>query len=162
MILRNQSSHRRPRPPSASSDQIDQKTYRLGLAPSSCSALKDCVMIYRCFATTRLKPVRPGLIAEMTAISVMHLGGRRTSWDVTAPGFSPGRHAGRRLRVRRGPPRSLPTLGWRAISSALRPLCRAPAEKSAQFGSVLFSQAALILLDGIFLSLSTGKNDLND
>ena len=119
---------------------------------------------------------RSGLIARMAAMRVMHLGGSsHVVGDVTTPAFEPedvlfvisasGRTPGSLLYAQRahdmGGQVCCVTAGDSSALAQLSDLCLVvPAGKSAQFGSVLFTQAALVVLDGIFLSLSVDKGQL--
>jgi 6-phospho-3-hexuloisomerase len=119
---------------------------------------------------------RSGLIARMAAMRVMHLGGcSHVVGDVTTPAFEPddvlcvisasGRTPGALLHAQRahemgGQVCCLTASDSSALAQLSDPCLVVPAGKSAQFGSVLFTQAALVVLDGIFLSLSADKGQL--
>jgi 6-phospho-3-hexuloisomerase len=119
---------------------------------------------------------RSGLIARMAAMRVMHLGGSsHVVGDVTTPAFGPddvlcvisasGRTPGSLRHAQMandmgGRVCCLTAGGSSPLAQLSDPSVVVPAGESAQFGSVLFTQAALVVLDGIFLSLSTDKGEL--
>ena len=118
---------------------------------------------------------RSGLIARLAAMRVMHLGGSsHVVGDVTAPAFgredtlvvisASGKTPASLLHARMahdiGGVVCCLTIEPRSPIALLSDPCVVlPAQGSAQFGSVLFTQAALLLLDGVFLSLSRGQDE---
>jgi 6-phospho-3-hexuloisomerase len=117
---------------------------------------------------------RSGLVARLAAMRVMHLGGSsHVVGDATTPAFrsedtlivvsASGKTPTALLNARMahdigGMVCSLTVDPTSPLGLLSDPCVVIPAGASAQFGTVLFTQAALLLLDGVFLSLSRGKD----
>lgn len=118
---------------------------------------------------------RSGLVARLAAMRVMHLGGSsHVVGDVTAPAFggedtlivisASGKTPSSLLHVKMayesgGTVCCLTAEPTSPIAVLSDPCVVIPAHESAQFGTVLFTQVALLLLDGVFLSLSRGQDE---